>query len=210
MGVWNAIECWFLARLVLGIRSSVGTLALPLRMRRLVSWMSHPQLNVFARYDRRWNAAVLVLVFRIVLNSSDLNDLSNVCLRACRYVCMHVYVSFDVEISLYAEVDWIPSNCLHSAKTNAFKWRRSKPVSFIKLYFLPIWCCSPVVSELDLDLRYIRNVLTDYDSQYLQTSESDWCYVGTIGQFAKFKMAAKMIVNYWDLKALKINNFHNQ
>ena len=31
MGVWNAIECWFLARLVLGIRSSVGTLALPLR-----------------------------------------------------------------------------------------------------------------------------------------------------------------------------------
>ena len=31
MGVWNAIECWFLQRLVLGIRSSVGTLALPLR-----------------------------------------------------------------------------------------------------------------------------------------------------------------------------------
>ena len=31
MGVWNAIECWFLKRLVLGIRSSVGTLALPLR-----------------------------------------------------------------------------------------------------------------------------------------------------------------------------------
>ena len=31
MGVWNAIECWFLACLVLGIRSSVGTLALPLR-----------------------------------------------------------------------------------------------------------------------------------------------------------------------------------
>ena len=30
MGVWNAIECWFL-RLVLGIRSSVDTLALPLR-----------------------------------------------------------------------------------------------------------------------------------------------------------------------------------
>ena len=30
MGVWNAIECWFLQRLVLGIRSSVGTLALPL------------------------------------------------------------------------------------------------------------------------------------------------------------------------------------
>ena len=31
MGVWNAIECWFLQRLVLGIMSSVGTLALPLR-----------------------------------------------------------------------------------------------------------------------------------------------------------------------------------
>ena len=30
MGVWNAIECWFRQRLVLGIRSSVGTLALPL------------------------------------------------------------------------------------------------------------------------------------------------------------------------------------
>ena len=29
MGVWNAIECWFLQCLVLGIRSSVGTLALP-------------------------------------------------------------------------------------------------------------------------------------------------------------------------------------
>ena len=24
MGVWNAIECWFLQHLVLGIRSSVG------------------------------------------------------------------------------------------------------------------------------------------------------------------------------------------
>ena len=31
IGVWNAIECWFLQRLVLGIRSSIGTLALPLR-----------------------------------------------------------------------------------------------------------------------------------------------------------------------------------
>ena len=31
MGVWNAIECWFLQRLVLGISSSVGTLALSLR-----------------------------------------------------------------------------------------------------------------------------------------------------------------------------------
>ena len=30
-GVWNAFECWFLPRLVLGIRSSVGILALPLR-----------------------------------------------------------------------------------------------------------------------------------------------------------------------------------
>ena len=28
MGVWNAIECWFLQRLVLGIRSSVGTLVI--------------------------------------------------------------------------------------------------------------------------------------------------------------------------------------
>ena len=32
---------------------------------------------------------------------------------------------------------------------------------------------SPAESELDLDLQYIQNVLTDYDSQYLQTSESD-------------------------------------
>ena len=31
MGVWNDSECWFLPRLVLGIRSSVGILALPLR-----------------------------------------------------------------------------------------------------------------------------------------------------------------------------------
>ena len=51
-------------------------------------------------------------------------------------------------------------------------------------------------SELDLDLRYMQNVLTDYDSQYLQTSESDWCHLVTTGQFAKFKMAAKMLINY--------------
>ena len=31
MGIWNALECWFLPHLVLGIRSSVGILALPLR-----------------------------------------------------------------------------------------------------------------------------------------------------------------------------------
>ena len=31
MKVWNAIECWFLPRIVLGIRSSVSILALPLR-----------------------------------------------------------------------------------------------------------------------------------------------------------------------------------
>ena len=31
MGVWNAIECWFLQCLVLGIWSFVGTLAFPLR-----------------------------------------------------------------------------------------------------------------------------------------------------------------------------------
>ena len=31
MGVWNAFECWFLPRLVFGISSSVGILALPLR-----------------------------------------------------------------------------------------------------------------------------------------------------------------------------------
>ena len=31
MGIWNVIECWFLQCLVLGIRSSVRTLALPLR-----------------------------------------------------------------------------------------------------------------------------------------------------------------------------------
>ena len=55
---------------------------------------------------------------------------------------------------------------------------------------------SPAESGLDLDLGYIQNVLTDYDSKYLQTSESDWCHLVTIGQFAKFKMAAKMVVNY--------------
>ena len=31
---------------------------------------------------------------------------------------------------------------------------------------------SPADSGLDLDLRCIENVLTDYDSQHLQTSES--------------------------------------
>ena len=30
-------------------------------------------------------------------------------------------------------------------------------------------CCSPADSGLDLDLRCIENVLTDYDSQHLQT-----------------------------------------
>ena len=32
---------------------------------------------------------------------------------------------------------------------------------------------SPAESGPDLDLGYIQNVLTDYDSKYLQTSESD-------------------------------------
>ena len=32
--------------------------------------------------------------------------------------------------------------------------------------------CSPVESEVDLDLEYIENVLTDYDSQHLQKQES--------------------------------------
>ena len=32
MEVWNAMECWFLPRLVSGIRSSVRILALPLRL----------------------------------------------------------------------------------------------------------------------------------------------------------------------------------
>ena len=50
-------------------------------------------------------------------------------------------------------------------------------------------------SELDRDLRYIQNVLTLYDRRYLQTSESDWCHLITIGQFAKYKMEAKMVVN---------------
>ena len=31
---------------------------------------------------------------------------------------------------------------------------------------------SPVESEVDLDLGYIENVLTDYDSQHLQKQES--------------------------------------
>ena len=31
---------------------------------------------------------------------------------------------------------------------------------------------SPADAGLDLDLWYIENILTDYDSQHLQTSES--------------------------------------
>ena len=39
--------------------------------------------------------------------------------------------------------------------------------------FLGVRChYSPVESEVDLDLGYIENVLTDYDSQHLQKQES--------------------------------------
>ena len=43
VGIWNAMECWFLQRLVLGTRSPVGILALPFRplysnMSRLSVW----------------------------------------------------------------------------------------------------------------------------------------------------------------------------
>ena len=39
--------------------------------------------------------------------------------------------------------------------------------------YYPQPCCnSPVESEVDLDLEYIENVLTDYDSQHLQKQES--------------------------------------
>ena len=32
--------------------------------------------------------------------------------------------------------------------------------------------CSPADAGLDLDFWYIENILTDYDSQHFQTSES--------------------------------------
>ena len=38
---------------------------------------------------------------------------------------------------------------------------------------------SPSDAGLDLDLWYIENILTDYDSQHLQTSESSWCNLVT-------------------------------
>ena len=39
-------------------------------------------------------------------------------------------------------------------------------------YVAPIAAYSPADAGLDLDLWYIENILTDYDSQHLQTSES--------------------------------------
>ena len=47
MGIWNAMECWFLQRLVLGTRSPVGILALPFRP--LYSNMSRLSFLLFLR-----------------------------------------------------------------------------------------------------------------------------------------------------------------
>ena len=60
-------------------------------------------------------------------------------------------------------------------------------------------CFSPAESGLDLDLRYIENVLIDYDRQYLQTSESGGCHPGTLEQLAEFKMASKRVAIYKEL-----------
>ena len=47
VGIWNAMECWFLQRLVLGTRSPVGILALPFRP--LYSNMSRLSFLLFLR-----------------------------------------------------------------------------------------------------------------------------------------------------------------
>ena len=49
-----------------------------------------------------------------------------------------------------------------------YKYQK-KVIGYLRRY---IQFC-PAESELDLDLGYIQNVLTDYDSKYLQTSVSD-------------------------------------
>ena len=47
MGVWNAFECWFLPCPVLGIRSSVGKLALPLRPLYSGISLSYEMLKIY-------------------------------------------------------------------------------------------------------------------------------------------------------------------
>ena len=77
-GVWNAIECWFLQRLVLGIRSSVGTLALPLRPLYLGTTVLHYQdqdsLLVKRRNDNHSPGPV---IRELVPSSHQRSELSN-------------------------------------------------------------------------------------------------------------------------------------
>ena len=84
----------------------------------------------------------------------------------------------------------------------AFSERRTTAARHTRL---PQDCCktrkvfSLAESGLDLDLRYIENVLIDYDRQHLQTSESDGCHLVTFEQLAKFKMASKRVAIYKEL-----------
>ena len=55
---------------------------------------------------------------------------------------------------------------------------------------------------MNLDLGYIENVLTDNDTQYLQTSESDRCHAVTIGQLEESNMASKRADIYQELALL--------
>ena len=72
MGVWNAIECWFLPRLFSGIRSFVGILALPFRP--LYSSMSLLSFLHFLR-DSHFNCPrmpVTLPVWRLLLPITNL------------------------------------------------------------------------------------------------------------------------------------------
>ena len=60
MGVWNAIECWFLPRLDLGIKSSAGILALPFRP--LYSSISLLSFLLFLR-DSHFNCPRMQVIF---------------------------------------------------------------------------------------------------------------------------------------------------
>ena len=68
--------------------------------------------------------------------------------------------------------------------------------------------CSPVESELDLDLGYIENVLMDFDSKHLQTQDSGGCHLGTLGQLSEFNMASKMVGNCKGHTVLRSGQFN--
>ena len=69
MGVWNAIECWFLQRLVLGIRSSVGTLALPLSPWQFYSAVFFDSgCTIHQHFDVRFHIVQLLLQWRKIVD----------------------------------------------------------------------------------------------------------------------------------------------